>query len=168
MNLDRTGKIMTALGWLLALGVLTYGFSEYLARERNPNRAVQSRTHDGGIEVRLQQNRFGHYYVGGYINGEAVEFVVDTGATQVSVPAHLADRLKLRAGPPVPVGTANGTVTVYLTRLDEVRVGDIAVRDVKAHLNPGMDGDEILLGMSFLRELEFTQRGDTLTLRQAP
>lgn len=159
---------MIAVGWLLVLGVLTYAFSRWLDAERNPNRVVQSSVREGGVEVTLQQNRYGHYYVGGNINGHVVEFIVDTGATQVAVPAHLADRLELRAGPPVLVSTANGNATAYLTRIDEVRVGDIVVRDVKAHLSPGMKDDEILLGMSFLRQLEFTQRGETLILRQDP
>lgn len=159
---------MIAIGWLIVLGVLTYAFSRWLDAERNPNRVVQSSNREGGVEVTLRQNRYGHYYVAGSINGRAVEFIVDTGATQIAVPAHLADALQLRTGPPVLVSTANGNATAYLTRIDEVRVGDIVVRDVKAHLNPGMKDDEILLGMSFLRQLEFTQRGDTLTLRQGP
>jgi aspartyl protease family protein len=45
-------------------------------------------------------------------------------------------------------------------------IGDIKLTNVSAHINPSMDFDEILLGMSALKQIEFTQRGDTLILRQ--
>ena len=53
-------------------------------------------------------------------------------------------------------------------RLDSVGVGEIKLRDLRAGITPGLTGEEVLLGMSFLRELEFIQRGNTLTLRQYP
>ena len=62
--------------------------------------------------------------------------------------------------------TANGVVTAYATRLQRVELGEIALTDVRAHINPGMRGDDVLLGMSFLRQLDLTQRNGTLTLRQ--
>ena len=52
------------------------------------------------------------------------------------------------------------------TVLDSVQLGNIALDRVRASINPGMQGNEVLLGMSFLRELELMQRGTTLTLIQ--
>ena len=49
-----------------------------------------------------------------------------------------------------------------------MQLGELSVDNVRANINPGMRGNEILLGMSFLKQLEFTQRGDTLTIRQYP
>jgi aspartyl protease family protein len=66
----------------------------------------------------------------------------------------------------VEVVTANGTIPVYLTTLDRIQIGKIVLYDVRASINPYMDEDEILLGMSFLRHLEFSQRDDQLILRQ--
>ena len=60
---------------------------------------------------------------------------------------------------------AGGAVTVRQTRIPRLAFGPFEFRDVAGHLNPGMQGDEVLLGMSALRHLEFTQRGGTLTLR---
>jgi aspartyl protease family protein len=99
------------------------------------------------------------------INGQPVRFLLDTGATQVSVPAHLGPVLGLQPGAPASVMTANGSVTVRQTRIDQLVVGPFELRNVGSHLNPGMRSDEVLLGMSVLRHLEFIQRGDTLTLR---
>jgi aspartyl protease family protein len=57
-------------------------------------------------------------------------------------------------------------VTVFDTQLDQLSIGDITLKNVNASINPSMDMGEILLGMSALKEIEFTQRGDQLTLKQ--
>ncbi len=94
--------------------------------------------------------------------------MVDTGATTVAVPGSLQTRLGLQRGVPLEVKTANGTVRAFFTRLDTVRLGTIELRDVRATINPSLEGHEVLLGMSFLKQLEFTQRGDSLILSQSP
>ncbi len=157
---------MIYIAWLLALGLLTWIFAGWLDAQRNPNRDVGSTIINGKPAVVLERNRYGHYNVTGKINGGEVEFMLDTGATTVSVPTSIAKRLRLERGPAVPVSTANGTVIMYMTRLDSVQLGDIELRNVKANINPHVKSDEVLLGMSFLKHLEFTQRGDTLILRQ--
>lgn len=163
---QRLGKGMMYAAWLVALGLLTWSFQGWLDEQDNPNRRVESSVSGEGIEVVLQRNRQGHYQAMGEINGERVEFLLDTGATTVAVPMRLAERLSLAHGPAVTITTANGTATAYLTRLDEVRLGDITLHDVAATITPGMSGNEVLLGMSFLKQLEFSQRGESLTLRQ--
>ena len=102
-----------------------------------------------------------------HINGRQVEFLLDTGATHVAVPASLAIDLGLTPGVPISYHTANGTVTGYTTIIDRVRLGNIELHDVRAGIMPDVSG-EILLGMAFLKDLEFSQRGETLTLRQYP
>ena len=91
--------------------------------------------------------------------------MLDTGASDVAIPAKLADELGLKRGQPVQYQTANGIVTAYRTTLDSVSIGPMIVRNVSASINPGMQDMEILLGMSVLKHVEFTQRGDTLILR---
>jgi aspartyl protease family protein len=93
-----------------------------------------------------------------------VTFLVDTGATITSIPAHLKDQLKLNAGAAFLVSTANGTATAYRTRLNELRMGSIILNDVRASLNPGLS--DILLGMNVLKNMELTQRGNELVIRQ--
>ncbi len=156
---------MIALAWITGFGLLVLVFGELLERQINPNTSPRSVTQGNRTQVTLQQNRAGHYVTSGYINGKSVVFLVDTGATDVAVPAHLADDLGLVAGRTGLASTANGTVRVAETRIDSVRIGDIEVNNVRANLNPGMTDNHILLGMSVLRQLEFTQRGDSLILR---
>ncbi len=158
---------MTVLAWLVVLGLLSALFSGWMEKLNNPNQQVTTvlRT-DGVREVVLEQNRAGHYVASGTINDSPVTFLLDTGATSVSVPANVADRLGLERGVPLRANTANGVITTYATRLDRVRLGDIELNNVRADINPHMRSDEVLLGMSFLRQLEFTQRDRELTIRQ--
>ncbi|MCY1181170.1 clan AA aspartic protease [compost metagenome] len=121
---------------------------------------------EGYVEVRLASSRQGHYRLDGRIDGQAVTFLLDTGATQVAVPARVAERLGLAPGAAVTLSTANGRVTGHRTQLQDLRLGDIRLTQVPAIIVPGMDGEEVLLGMSALKQLEFTQRDGTLVLRQ--
>ncbi|TDJ26460.1 MAG: TIGR02281 family clan AA aspartic protease, partial [Gammaproteobacteria bacterium] len=91
---------------------------------------------------------------------------VDTGATRISIPANLQAYLNLKLGPAIKVSTANGIATAYMTRLDELKLGEILLTDVKASLNPGLPDDQILLGMNVLKNMELVQRGDSLIIRQ--
>ena len=162
----KLGKGMLYVAWLLALGLLTWGFNGWLNKARNPNQHPVSMASDEVREVQLLRNRYGHYNASGRINGQAVEFMLDTGATDVAVPGRLASHLGLTRGPAVGIQTANGTTTAYTTHLDSLQLGKIEMHDVKAQISPSMDGDEVLLGMSVLKHLDFNQQGDTLTLRQ--
>lgn len=165
----RLGAGMIAAAWIVVLGLLTVYFSGWLEKQHNPNQLVEGSTFEDGVrEVILKQNRSGHYVAIGRINGEPVQFLVDTGATEVSVPARVAQELALVKGSAQSVRTANGVIKTYATRLERVDLGAIQLHDIRAHINPHMQGDEVLLGMSFLRNLELVQRDRSLTLRQYP
>ncbi|MBN7818253.1 TIGR02281 family clan AA aspartic protease [Bowmanella sp. Y57] len=155
---------MWILTWVSAIGLLTLLFDKQLARQFNPNEAPSSVVQGNQTSVKLKRNRQGHYVTSGLINGEPVVFLLDTGATQVSVPSHLAQKLGLKAGQRFLVSTANGRIEVASTQLDSVQIGNIELRNISANINPGMQSDEILLGMSALNQLEFSQSGDVLTL----
>ena len=114
----------------------------------------------------LQQNRAGHYVTNGYINGYQVKFLLDTGATQVSIPAGVADRLALTSDGKQTVNTANGIIQVYTTQLDSLAIGELTLYNLKANINPHMQGDTILLGMNALAQVKLVQQGKTLTLSE--
>lgn len=152
--------------WVVVLIGLTALFSYWIDALRNPNRAVRSTVSADTVEIILQRNRQGHYHLTGFINGREVEFLLDTGATVVSVPQSVANELSLPRGTDTEVHTANGMARAWLTRLDSVRLGEIELNNVRAHINPGLTGREVLLGMSVLKQLDFSQRGNTLTLIQ--
>jgi aspartyl protease family protein len=164
---QKTGFGMMLIAALGMLGILTWFFSGQLDQRANPNQVVNSERIANGVQVTLRSDRQGHFVASGGINGRGVTFLVDTGATLVSIPEALADDMGLVREAPIGLQTAAGPVQGYLTRLDEVRLGDIVKRDVRAAINPGRH-DTVLLGMSFLRELELVQRQGELTLRTLP
>ena len=159
------GTAMTICAWIVGLALLGLFFQDFLSEQYNPNHSPDSQKLNGRTAVILKRNIYGHYVTTGQINGEDVVFLVDTGATNVSVPAAIAQQLGLRKGQPRQMQTANGVVTAYGTVIDELQIGDIRLQNVQGNINPGMTDDDILLGMSVLKQLEFTQRGDTLTLK---
>lgn len=159
------GKGMIVAAWLLLLVMLTWFFNGLLDRQQNPNQHLATATPGGIAEVRLERNRYGHYVATGAINGQPVRFLLDTGATDVSIPVSIADRLGLERGQAVYYHTANGTVTAWRTTADVVQLGPLQLGPVRASINPNDNTDAVLLGMSFLKQLDFSQQGNTLTLR---
>ncbi|MEO4012809.1 MULTISPECIES: retropepsin-like aspartic protease family protein [Pseudomonas] len=162
----RAGRVLMVLAWCAALFLATRFFGQWEVRQQNPNIVVSSEQGEGFIEVKLASNNQGHFVASGQINGQPVDFMLDTGATDVSIPAEMAERLKLEKGFGVTLSTANGRTQGYRTRIDRLQLGDIVLRDVRALIVPGLDGKQVLLGMSALNKLEFTQRGGTMLLRQ--
>ena len=161
------GRYFTWVAWLIALVLLAMGFQELLENQWNPNKQPDVyMASDGTAEVHLQQNRHGHYLTRGDINGQEVTFLLDTGATQVSIPQRVAAKLNLSKFGSYRVQTANGSVFVYQTTIDELRIGNIFLYNVAANINPAMQSDEILLGMSALKQVEFRQTGKQLILRE--
>jgi len=158
--------MFTLSGWIIGFLLLALIFSKVVDHQTNPNQSVATSQSSQFQEIVLERNRYGHYVFDGEINGKSVTFLVDTGATEISIPANLQTYLQLKAGRSFSVSTANGVVSVYSTRLDELKLGKILLTDIKAHLNPGLPDDQILLGMNVLKNMELVQRGDSLIIRQ--
>lgn len=163
----RIGTFMVTAMWIVFLIILVSFFAGVIDRQTNPNQSLNTRySETGAREVELQRNRYGHYVTDGAINGRPVVFMLDTGATGVAVPEHIAQRLQLERGAVIQLRTANGVARGYKATLERVAIDGIELEDISAIINPNDDSDVILLGMSFLKEIEFTQRGDSLILRQ--
>ncbi len=167
MKSSKIGQGMFAIAIFLGIGMLTMFFGDVEERQRNPNQNPDSTVGAQTIEVNLKRNRQGHYVTTGTINNRPVEFLLDTGATDVVVPEAMASKLNLRRGRPGQAMTANGRVTIYETSIDQLSIGKIILYNVRASINPGMSPPSILLGMSALRQVEFIQSGNSLTLRQS-
>lgn len=118
-----------------------------------------------GNSVTLSADARGHFVTDGQINGSPVRFIVDTGATVVSLSSADAQRLHIdyRSGKPVVMGTANGRAGAFMVTLDSVRVGDISLQGVEAVVmeNQAMP---VLLGMSFLNRMNMRREGQLMVL----
>lgn len=162
----RAGKLLMLLAWAAALYLATQFFGDWEQRRENPNPVPVSQHGDGYVEVQLAGNGQGHFVSGGFINGQPVQFMLDTGATDVAMPEAVARKLELTRGAPVLLTTANGKTQGYRTEIASLQLGDIRLSNVRALVVPGFEGNQVLLGMSALKQLEFTQRGGNLLLRQ--
>lgn len=111
----------------------------------------------------------GMYSITGFINGQAVKFLVDTGATWIAMNSHQARSLGINfryTGKRAMVSTANGVAPVYRITLDKVRVGEIELTNVEAGVLEGNSPSEVLLGNSFLNRVEMQRQGQVMLLKQ--
>ncbi|MDP3248558.1 MAG: TIGR02281 family clan AA aspartic protease [Polaromonas sp.] len=118
-----------------------------------------------GNRIVLNAGSGGHFLTAGQINGRAVQFMVDTGATSVAMSAADAERtgIKYKDGQPVRMSTANGITQGYRVKLNSVRVGDVEVYDVDAVVSP-QPMPYMLLGNSFLTRFQMLRENEQLIL----
>jgi aspartyl protease family protein len=122
-----------------------------------------------GTAIVLTAGDGGHFHTVGQINGKAVAFMVDTGATKVSMGQSEAERLGVdyKAGTRGVADTANGRVPVYAVMLNSVRVGDVEVANVEALVLPA-SMPHILLGNSFLTRFQMKRENEVMRLEKRP
>lgn len=120
----------------------------------------------GGREIVLPMGVGGHFVASGAINGRAVRFMVDTGATVVALSADEATRigLDLTRAPTVPIGTANGNVDAKRVTLSAVTLGGVTVANVAAVVLPA-PMTHVLLGNSFLQRFQLRRDNDVMRLQ---
>ncbi len=109
------------------------------------------------------------YWVNGAINDFQVKFVVDTGATLISMNRHQARRIGLNykmEGKKSVSSTASGLTRIYLVNLKKVKVGDIELNDVPGSVHDGDYPEFILLGNSFLSKVSLKREGAILQLQK--
>ncbi len=115
----------------------------------------------------LQADGQGHFFTTGTINGVSVRFLVDTGASMISLGASDARRMGLdfNRGQKGISQTANGQVMVSKVQLDNVRIGGMTLHQVDAVIHQ-TDLPIALLGMSVLNRMEMQRDGSTMTLKK--
>ena len=153
-NRHRMGTMLqqAAIWGLIFVGaVLVYGIWDDVERAALPRQEVL--TGDGGSVVEVPRSVDGHYHMVLGVNGVPVRLVVDTGASDLVLTQADAERVGIDADDLRYMGrayTANGPVRTADVRLDEVRLGDLVDRDVRAVVNEG-SMSQSLLGMSYLQ-----------------
>ncbi|VAW50209.1 Aspartyl protease [hydrothermal vent metagenome] len=164
--ISRAGTTMTVIAWIIFLVFLFGVFDHFIDQRNNPNQNVVTAAYGQQKQIVLQRNPYGHYVSNGTINGRDVVFLLDTGATEIAIPEAVANQLGLVKKQSIRVKTANGTTTAYKTRIDSAALGEIRLYDLNATILTNMTGNEILLGMNFLKHFEIIQKGQTLTIKQ--
>jgi aspartyl protease family protein len=119
-------------------------------------------------KLRIVRDSRGMYFANGKINGHATRFLVDTGATLITISGSKARELKIdfTKGERSIARTAAAVVGVWQVQLDSVSVGGITLNNVDATVIPGTHPAEVLLGNSFLKRTEIKQADSVLELRK--
>jgi aspartyl protease family protein len=119
----------------------------------------------GGSRIVLTESSGGHFMTTGQVNGRAVQFMVDTGATFVAMSVADAERMGInyKSGQPVRMSTANGDSTGYHIKLSTVRIGDVSVYEVDAVVSQ-QAMPFLLLGNSFLSHFQMKRENSMMTL----
>lgn len=161
------GVWMTIAFWICFLGFAAVGAQRLIEERRaaNPPRIVSQNTNNKPT-ILIEGTRRGHYRVQGLVNGYPVDFLVDTGATEVSIPADVAARIGLERGAASLAITANGTATIYDTEIQSLSIGPLQRFNVPAHISPGLVNSDALLGMSFLRHFNLAQEDNRLQINE--
>ena len=154
-ELPHTVKVVTL--WLLAGLLLFLGIQWWQHGQQ------QLRFRADGDIVELRRGPDGHYRWPGRINGQAVDFLVDTGASGTAIPASLARSLRLDPLGSVQSNTAGGRVEGQLVRADVALQGGVVARNLRVVALPGLDGNP-LLGMDVLGRLHLQQRDGVLRI----
>ena len=123
----------------------------------------------GNTEIVLTAGTGGHFTTAGQINGKAVSFLVDTGATAIAMGQADADRIGInyKSAPRGFAGTANGRIPVNVVTLSSVRVGEVEIANVEAVIMPSTM-EHVLLGNSFLTRFQMKRDNDTMRLTKRP
>jgi len=154
-ELPRTFKVVTV--WLLA------GLMLFVAVQWWQHRALQARFSAGSEVIEIRRGPDGHYHWPGQIDGHAVEFLVDTGATGTAIPTRLARQLRLESLGTVQSNTAGGLVEGEIVRADIALDGGVRAQRLRIVALPGL-ADRPLLGMDVLGRLHWQQRDGVLRI----
>lgn len=108
------------------------------------------------------------YNVTGSINDQLADFVVDTGATYITMSPEQAERLRLNYNDAkkVMVNTANGKATAHVFDIEKIRIGGIELKNVQAAVMHNLSSPRILLGMSFLNQVEMQHKDGLMVLKK--
>jgi aspartyl protease family protein len=154
----QTGLIPMMIFWCVVMGLLYLAMTHYL-------KPKQAQVLANGDLV-IQRSTDGHFYTLGTVNGQQAKFMVDTGASLVSVSDAFAQRASLRGGRPATFNTANGSQPGRIVDGVGIAIGPVSVSNVRVGVGLRMgDDDAALLGQSFLSKFDITMRKDLMVLR---
>jgi aspartyl protease family protein len=157
------GHVTALILWILIFAAVYLYFDSRL----QPSVATVSDLAQG--EIRIPRSRDGHYYVAGMVNGHPLTFVVDTGASAVTVSAGFARQAGMPGGVPTRFSTAGGVVTGETVPDQVVVAGGIRVSGLRVAVSSQMERHApALLGQNFLRKIDVIQSGDQMVLRLKP
>ncbi len=174
-------KSLLAIGFSVLLGIMAVGFKHYLNPQkieyRSPTPANNQQNYERepieqepteqdndskNRDIVLKKDRHGHFRGTALINGIPVPFLIDTGATETTIPVDFANQAHLPTGKITTSNTANGKTQGVATEIKSLTIGKATIRNVKGDISYTLD--EALIGMNTLQMFKIAISGDTMTL----
>jgi aspartyl protease family protein len=157
-KLGQTSLLGMIVFWTAVMGLLYWGMKHY--QQVKPAQIIQA-----GV-LSIPRSPDGHFYVQGAVNGVSTTFMVDTGASLVTVSEPFARKAHIQLGMPITFHTANGNVPGRLADRIPVSIGGDSV-PVSIGIGLNMEGEqaESLLGQSFLSRFDVSMEKDKMVLR---
>lgn len=154
----KTGLIPMMIFWCAVMGLLYMLMTHYLKPKQAQVLA------NGDLVINRSQD--GHFYTTGAVNGRPATFMVDTGASLVSVSETFAQNALIRGGVPTTFKTANGDQPGRVVAGVSVSIGPVSVTNVTVGVGLRMsDESQALLGQSFLSKFDITMSRNQMVLR---
>ena len=154
----KTGLIPMMIFWAVVMGALYMGMTHYLKPKQAQVLA------NGDLVITRSQD--GHYYTMGAVNGREARFMVDTGASLVSVSEAFAQKALIGSGINATFRTANGDRAGRIVEGVSVSIGPVSVSNIKVGVGlSGGDESDVLLGQSFLSKFDMTVSNNQMVLR---
>jgi aspartyl protease family protein len=154
----QTGLIPMMIFWFAVMGLL-YGLMTHYLKPK------QAQVLANG-DLIIERSRDGHFYTTGKINGQEAKFMVDTGASLVSISDSFAQKAMIRGGVSTTFHTANGDMAGRVVEGVSVSIGPVSVTNVKVGVGLSMgDENDALLGQSFLSKFDITMSKAQMVLR---
>ena len=154
----KTGLIPMLVFWCVVMGLLYLLMAHYL--KPKPAQVLSN----GDLVIKRSPD--GHFYALGSVNGQEAKFMVDTGATLVSVSEAFAQKAGIHGGAPTTFRTANGEHPGRVVDGVGIAIGPVSVSNVKVGVGLRMgDDNDALLGQSFLSKFDITMGKNQLVLR---
>lgn len=127
---------------------------------------VAGNASSGVSSVTLYADSSGHHFTEGQINGVTLKFIVDTGASAISMNSGDAKKagIDYKKGEVVQLQTANGIANGYLVTINTLRLQGLVLNQVQGVVTEGTSPPVVLLGMTALNRLEMKREGIALTL----
>jgi aspartyl protease family protein len=153
--LNRLGSVFLHAGIWLGLGLFFYVF--FLRQDTPPAQVI------GTSQIEINRSRDGHFHIDGRIQGNPVRFLIDTGASTVSISQSLANKIHLGCDVVSTFQTANGSVQGCSSRVSVLEFGPFSISDARVAILPNLTSDA-LLGMNALHQVRMEQEGNRLRL----
>lgn len=156
----RLGTIFLVIGWILFLGLVSFLSHYYLYAPKTPI-VIQN---NAGTKITIPRSEDSHFHIMGAVNSIPISFLIDTGATTVTIPEKIAHRAKLVRERKITAQTANGLAEGYITSIPKLTIGPLIFEDVRAIIIPELGDNDGLLGMNILQYFNIEQNYESMIL----